>query len=513
MPSSSSESAGRPGPREGVRAFGAHERRFDPPHNYGSSVVGDAELAVAAANGDRGALADIYDRYADSLYELCRAVLHDPHEASDALQDTFVIASTRLGQLRDPERLKPWLSAIARRESIRRSSKRARMRPSHDEVLDVPVVDDTEGTAMADDAAALVWEAANALTERERALLVLNVRQGLEGADLADAAGMPGPQASVVLSRAKTQLAAAVRCTLLIRNGRNDCAELGQIVPKAHQALDGLTRKRVARHAQSCAICEPKWNSSPNALGILAAAPLLGVPAGLKSKVLNDPRLISSSRPLGDGHWRSDGFPPIEERDRRRPLIISLAAALIFVIVAVGLVLAGNDDTPTLAKPDGSIDTTTSALGAAGETTLPGDATSTSSKRTTTTKKGATTTTAKPTTNPGGSGGTTTPPPTAAPTTTTTAPPIRITSTSGPRSLCVGDNGTFTATVEGTNPPSFLFLTWTSGSNSNGTGMQRNGNTYTANVIIDNPGDYTWRVSGGGATSASKPLTVSSCPR
>ena len=148
---------------------------------YRDGVPTDAELAIAAASGDRGAFADIYDRYANSLYELCRAVLGDAHEASDAVHDTFVIAATRLGGLRDPSRLKPWLCAIVRHESIRRSSKRARNRPSVDEVLEVPVADTAARGLEAEDAASLVWEAADALTERERAVLVLNVRQGLDG--------------------------------------------------------------------------------------------------------------------------------------------------------------------------------------------------------------------------------------------------------------------------------------------------------------------------------------------
>ncbi|MDP1793860.1 MAG: sigma-70 family RNA polymerase sigma factor [Acidimicrobiales bacterium] len=477
-------------------------------------MVGDAELAVAAASGDRAALADIYDRYADSLHEMCRAVLHDAHEASDAVHDTFVIASTRLGQLRDPERLKPWLFAIARRESIRRSSKRARMRPSHDEVLDVPVVDDTAGGAIADDAAALVWEAANALTERERAVLVLNVRQGLEGADLADAAGLPGPQTSVILSRAKTQLAGAVRCTLLLRNGRTDCSELATIVPAAHRMLDGLTRKRVARHAQSCVICEPKWNASPDALGILAAAPLLGAPAALKRRTLDDIELISFSKPLGDGHWRADGFPPAEDAgNRRRPLIVSIAAALVMLVIAVGLVLAGNDDTPTLSATDQPDETTTTTAAPAfgPVTTLALDSTSTSSRRTTTTRRGATTTRPRPGTPGGGGAATTTPPTVPPPTAPPTTAALRITSTSGPRSVCAGDEATFTATVEGANPPAFMLLNYSSGNNQNGAGMQRSGNTYTAKVVIGNPGQYTWNVSGGGATSSSKSITVADC--
>ena len=237
---------------------------------YRRAVVGDAELAIAAAGGNRAALSAIYDRYAESLFELCRVILRDPHEASDALQDTFVIAATRFGGLRDPDRLKPWLCAIARRESIRRSSKRARMRPAQDEVVDVSVSDEAlSDGAEADDSASLVWAAAESLTERERSLLVLNVRQGLDGADLADAAGLPGPTASVVLSRAKSQLGVAVRTLLLVRHGRSDCGQLASLAPAGLAQLDALTRKRVVRHASRCETCEPRFNSAPDALGIL----------------------------------------------------------------------------------------------------------------------------------------------------------------------------------------------------------------------------------------------------
>ncbi|MEY2467981.1 MAG: hypothetical protein QOF21_679 [Actinomycetota bacterium] len=315
-------------------------------------MVGDAELAVAAAAGDRAALGQIYDRYADTLYELCRVILRDPHEANDAVHDTFVIAATRLAGLREKDRLKPWLCAIARHESFRRSSKRARSRRSHDEVLDVAVADNTADRLFGSEAANLVWSAAVALTDRERVVLELNVRQGLDGAELAEAAGLTGATASVVLSRAKTQLGVAVRCLLLVRYGRAACSELAGIAPASSDAFDGLTRKRVARHAVGCANCEPRWNASPDALGILGVAPLLGVPAALKSKVLDDPRLISTSRPLGGRGWQGDGFPPMAEKRRRRPLLTSAAAALALAVVATALVLAGNNDRPKLAAPD-----------------------------------------------------------------------------------------------------------------------------------------------------------------
>ena len=38
---------------------------------------------------------------------------HEPADAADAVQDTFVIAAAELGRLRDPDRLRPWLYAVA----------------------------------------------------------------------------------------------------------------------------------------------------------------------------------------------------------------------------------------------------------------------------------------------------------------------------------------------------------------------------------------------------------------
>ena len=487
---------------------------FAAPDGYGRDVVGDAELAIAAAGGDRDALAAIYDRYADTLYELCRVILRDGHEAADALQDTFVIATTRLSGLRDPERLKSWLCAIARREAIRRSSKRARMRPSHDELLDVPVVDDAAGGLIANDAAALVWEAAESLTERERALLVLNVRQGLDGADLADAAGLDGPQASVVLSRAKSQLAVAVRCTLLIRHGRADCSALNAIVPHAHHALDGLTRKRVARHALACTTCEPKWNASPNALGVLAAAPLLGAPAALKGKVLNDPRLISTSKPLGGGGWARDGFPRDVERSRR-PILASLVAALLLIGVAVVLVVAGDNDTRPLAAPDKRSDTT--ALGATPSTT--GDAAITAgvppTRRgvtTTTTKRGPSTT-AKP-----GAAVTTTI--TIAPT-TTTIPPFRVTASSSRSRMRTCETASVTATTENGSAPNGLWLHYSNASGGGSKNMNQSGATTWTGTLgpIADVGPAQWWVStdpfgSGGTRSATHSIDIyEPCPQ
>ena len=80
----------------------------------------DREIVAAIAAGDPAGLAEAYDKYAESLHGYCHMMLSEPEDAADAVQDTFVIAAARLGGLRDPRKLRPWLYAVARNECHRR---------------------------------------------------------------------------------------------------------------------------------------------------------------------------------------------------------------------------------------------------------------------------------------------------------------------------------------------------------------------------------------------------------
>src|SRR5215467_3928971 len=80
----------------------------------------DAEVVASVVAGDPAGLAEAYDRYAGPLYAYCWFMLDDPAETAEAVRDTFLIAASRLGRLRDPERLRPWLHAVARNECLRR---------------------------------------------------------------------------------------------------------------------------------------------------------------------------------------------------------------------------------------------------------------------------------------------------------------------------------------------------------------------------------------------------------
>src|SRR5690606_16346830 len=84
----------------------------------GTTVVGvnDRALVAALSAGDPAGLAGVYRAYADRVYAYCRWLLDDPDVAADAVLDTFVVACARADRLRQPERLRTWLYAIARGE-------------------------------------------------------------------------------------------------------------------------------------------------------------------------------------------------------------------------------------------------------------------------------------------------------------------------------------------------------------------------------------------------------------
>src|ERR1700712_2288066 len=128
----------------------------------------DATLARAAAAGDRSAFAAIYDRYADRLHDFCVGMLRDRDAAADCVQDVFVTAATKLVQLREPDRLRSWLYAIARSEALARIRDRKREQLS-EEIPDMPSGEADPATLAArGELAELIRQASGGLTDRDR---------------------------------------------------------------------------------------------------------------------------------------------------------------------------------------------------------------------------------------------------------------------------------------------------------------------------------------------------------
>src|ERR1043165_8799368 len=83
-----------------------------------SRMLSDERLTRRAVGGDERAFAAIFRRYHQSLYRFCLAIVGNPEDAQDALQNTTAKVLRALpGEEREIE-LKPWLYRIAHNESI-----------------------------------------------------------------------------------------------------------------------------------------------------------------------------------------------------------------------------------------------------------------------------------------------------------------------------------------------------------------------------------------------------------
>ncbi len=312
----------------------------------------DREIVAAIVAGDPAGLAAAYDSYAAVLHGYCRSLLAEPADAADAVQDTFVIAAAKLADLRDPDRLRPWLYAVARNECYRRLRGRARFAP----LEEAGEVSDTAATEPrgADQEALreLVTSAVSGLNPGDREVIELNLRHDLHGGDLADALGVPVNQAHALASRARAQLERSLGALLVARTGRQSCAELDAILAGWDGTLTILLRKRISRHVDGCETCGERKRRELSPAMLFSVLPLVTLPRGLRQQVL---RLVSDSSPDAAsyrdlvvrraGRFGPAGFP-VQVSPAGRGLGRGLRSrALIFAAAAALIVAAGGGGT------------------------------------------------------------------------------------------------------------------------------------------------------------------------
>jgi RNA polymerase sigma factor (sigma-70 family) len=297
--------------------------------------------------GDKRAFGEIYDRYADRLYDFCAGLLADRESAADCVQDAFCIAATELPKLRDPDRLRPWLYSIARNEALRRIRQRRRETPSDE-------LPETEsGEAGPETLAArlelgdLIADAAGGLSDRDRAVLELAFRHGLNGPDLAEALGVSPSNANTIVHRLRTTIERSLGALLVARQVRitGDCDELAEILYGWDGHFNVLVRKRVSRHIESCHTCDGERRRLVTPAALLGAAPVsIPAPAWLRERTLSEIALTSTAMPLtADATIAGQG---------NRSSVLPITAFVVALLAALGLTSVWLKlQTTTIEKP------------------------------------------------------------------------------------------------------------------------------------------------------------------
>jgi RNA polymerase sigma factor (sigma-70 family) len=166
-----------------------------------------ARAVVLATAGDETAFARIIRAHHDDMTRVCFVICGDLDTADEAVQAAWPIIWHKLGSLRDPDRLRPWLVSIAANEArqlIRRRRRRAVVEISVKATV-TPGVDPALRVGDLDLANALAR-----LDPDDRALLALRYVAGFDSTELGRAMGRTpsGTRARLarLLERLRTEL-------------------------------------------------------------------------------------------------------------------------------------------------------------------------------------------------------------------------------------------------------------------------------------------------------------------
>jgi RNA polymerase sigma-70 factor (ECF subfamily) len=173
---------------------------------------GDEDLIDALRAGHPGAAAVFYDRYASSVQRGLQSVLGRDAEIPDLLQEVFIRAIDRIGELQDLNQVRGWLTTIAvfaARAHIRRQARRKwlslfspdQTRQRH---LEPPSSDARR--ALRD-----TYRTLDTLPANERIAFVLRFIEGMTLPEAAAAAGVSLATLKRRLSRAEKKFVARVR--------------------------------------------------------------------------------------------------------------------------------------------------------------------------------------------------------------------------------------------------------------------------------------------------------------
>jgi RNA polymerase sigma-70 factor (ECF subfamily) len=186
------------------------------PDRPGDAALRDSHLVRAAQAGDAGALGLLLTRHRAGMHAVALALLGHSADAEDAVQEAALVALCRIGDLRDPDAVGPWLRTVVR------NTCRAQLR----KVSAIPMAEPTEAVARAEQAHYLdpaqlleqhvlrdwIWTALEGLSPTLR--LVTLLRYFTEITSYEDIAALCATPVGTVRSRlslARTKLADALR--------------------------------------------------------------------------------------------------------------------------------------------------------------------------------------------------------------------------------------------------------------------------------------------------------------
>ncbi|MFJ4770571.1 sigma-70 family RNA polymerase sigma factor [Streptomyces uncialis] len=258
-----------------------------------------AGWVVAAQRGDRAARDRLAAAYLPLVYNVVGRALDGHADVDDVVQETMLRALGGLSGLREPERFRSWLVAIAMNQVRRRWTAADRRRTASLQEIGegghpaAAVADFTELTILRlrlSGQRREVAEATRWLDPDDRDVLSLwwlEAAGELTRGDLSAALGLPRRHVSVRVQRVKAQLDIG-RAVVRALAAAHPCPGLTGLTATWDGRPGPLWRKRIARHTRGCPDCADRSADLLPVEGLLSGVGLV-VPLSPALPVLPDP--------------------------------------------------------------------------------------------------------------------------------------------------------------------------------------------------------------------------------
>lgn len=197
--------------------YNPHERTMRTYLNKLDTLapMDDAEVASRVISGDVGAFELLMRRHNERLFRTARSVLSNDTDAQDVLQESYIRIFKGLPEFAERSRLVTWMTRIVFNEALRFRSRRAKQRlreqsvESYDQTT--PRTRDSGQSMDSQERMQMFDDALDALSERERGVVMLRIVQGLSTRETAASLGMTESNVKVCLLRTKPKMAQALK--------------------------------------------------------------------------------------------------------------------------------------------------------------------------------------------------------------------------------------------------------------------------------------------------------------
>jgi len=141
-------------------------------------------LIEKCLEGDIKAQFQLYKQYSKAMYNIASRFLNNKMDAEDILQESFITAFNRLGELKNRDAFGSWLKRIVINKCI---SQQRRRKFEFEDIDDYKFEDGSEpDESMPDVDPALVHNAIKELPDKGRAVLVLRALEGYKHQEIAE---------------------------------------------------------------------------------------------------------------------------------------------------------------------------------------------------------------------------------------------------------------------------------------------------------------------------------------